>query len=256
MPESGRGSHKGDVVSDYGQQKTSWRGHRFNRRSVAALNEVERRLGYELHISQGSYNTSVSASANTHAGGGAVDCVGRGDWAHEVRVMREVGWVAWHRTRPTFSSEHIHAILRGDPDMHEQARDQVREWEINGDGLVGSSPDTGPRIEIPVFPLRILPPPPGVPAARQLPGIDLSSAQAAFVRGMAGPPARSVKRIQRALNAKLGTSLQVDGLAGDITKRAYRAWQESLGFGGSDASGIPGKTSLTILGKRRWRVVS
>ena len=243
---------------DYGEERIAWRGQTFNRRSVAALLTVEARLGYQLQILQGSYSTVVSASANTHAGGGAVDCVGRGAWGHEVRVMREVGWVAWHRTPPAFSTEHIHGILRGDPELARQAREQVVEWEHGGDGLIGDSPDTGPSVHVPVFALRIIPPPPGTVPRHQLPGIDLSHVQAAFARGMKGHPSRAVRRVQRALNDKLHAQLLVDGLAGDLTKAAYRAWQ--LQLHAHDASmpttGDPDPASLAALGKRRWRVVA
>ena len=242
----------------YGEERITWRGHTFNRRSVAALLTVEARLGYQLQILQGSYSTAVSASANTHAGGGAVDCVGRGDWDHEVRVMREVGWVAWHRTPPAFSTEHIHGILRGDPDLGPQARVQVVEWEHGGDGLIGDSPDTGPSVHVPVFPLRIIPPPPGSVAPRQLPAIDISHVQAAFDRGMKGHPTLAVRRVQRALNANLDSQLLVDGLAGDLTKAAYRSWQTHLhdSHGAVPTTGDPDRASLTALGKRRWRVVT
>ncbi|HEX6516852.1 MAG TPA: hypothetical protein VF049_14885 [Nocardioidaceae bacterium] len=239
---------------DYGQQRITWRGHRFNRRSVAAFVEVERRLGYRLHIYQGSYNTSVSASAGTHAGGGAVDCHGRGHWRDEVRVMREVGWIAWHRTIPPFDTEHIHAILRGDPDLSPAARDQCRDWAHHLDGLADNGPDPGPRVDVPVFPLRIVPPPPGAPA-RQLPCVDLTEVRAAFHQGATGRPRSAVKRVQRALNARVGAGLEVDGVADRRTQAAYRAWQRSLGYRGDDADGIPGHDSLAALGRRRWRVV-
>jgi len=42
----------------------------------------------------------------------------------------------------------------------------------------------------------------------------------------------------------------VDGSFGTKTVEAYAAWQRHLGYSGADADGIPGKTSLTELGKR------
>ena len=240
---------------DYGQEKITWRGHTFNRRSVAALLEAERRLGYQFQMLQGSYNTSVAASAGTHAGGGAVDCVGRGRWPHEVQVLREVGWVAWHRTPPAFSTEHIHGVLRGDPQLADGARQQIVDWEHGLDGLADHLHDPGPSVDIPVFPLRIVPPPPGGIAPRQLPAIDLSNVQGGFRRGMNGPPAKAVQRVQRALNARMGTQLDVDGLAGDITRGAYRDWQKHMGRTDAQADGMPDFSSLAALGTRRWRVV-
>ncbi|MGC9538494.1 N-acetylmuramoyl-L-alanine amidase [Streptomyces sp. UG1] len=41
-----------------------------------------------------------------------------------------------------------------------------------------------------------------------------------------------------------------DGHFGSATVSAYAAWQRRLGYRGRDADGIPGKTSLTKLGKR------
>jgi Peptidase family M23/N-acetylmuramoyl-L-alanine amidase len=42
----------------------------------------------------------------------------------------------------------------------------------------------------------------------------------------------------------------MDGYAGTRTREAYRAFQRSLGFTGADANGIPGKTSLSQLGRQ------
>jgi hypothetical protein len=42
----------------------------------------------------------------------------------------------------------------------------------------------------------------------------------------------------------------LDGHYGTATVKAYAEWQRALGYSGADADGIPGKTSLTKLGKR------
>ncbi|MFF1297914.1 MULTISPECIES: N-acetylmuramoyl-L-alanine amidase [unclassified Streptomyces] len=42
----------------------------------------------------------------------------------------------------------------------------------------------------------------------------------------------------------------LDGHYGTATVKAYAKWQRALGYSGADADGIPGKTSLTQLGKR------
>lgn len=42
---------------------------------------------------------------------------------------------------------------------------------------------------------------------------------------------------------------QVDGHFGTATIAAYSKWQESLGYSGLDANGMPGQTSLTQLGE-------
>ncbi|WP_233290173.1 peptidoglycan-binding protein [Kitasatospora sp. MBT66] len=48
----------------------------------------------------------------------------------------------------------------------------------------------------------------------------------------------------------------VDGSFGTRTVAAYRSYQRSLGYGGSDADGIPGLVSLTELGRRRGFTVT
>ncbi|QCX82878.1 hypothetical protein C9F11_46650 (plasmid) [Streptomyces sp. YIM 121038] len=40
------------------------------------------------------------------------------------------------------------------------------------------------------------------------------------------------------------------GLWGDQTRKAYARWQQSLGYSGTDADGIPGPASLTALGNK------
>jgi peptidoglycan hydrolase-like protein with peptidoglycan-binding domain len=69
----------------------------------------------------------------------------------------------------------------------------------------------------------------------------------------AGP---SVLLVERALQARglLGAGY-VDGHFGSVTITAYAAYQRSLGFTGLDATGLPGRTSLTRLGTDRFTVV-
>lgn len=57
------------------------------------------------------------------------------------------------------------------------------------------------------------------------------------------------KTIQTALNREYG-GVVIDGDYGPQTKAAYTKWQNSLGFTGADADGVPGITSLTALGKK------
>lgn len=64
---------------------------------------------------------------------------------------------------------------------------------------------------------------------------------------------KSVKRVQRALRNK-GYRVAVDGSFGSQTMRAYSRWQRRLGYSGIDANGLPGETSLTRLGRRRFEV--
>ncbi|QKW08047.1 hypothetical protein HUT18_18340 [Streptomyces sp. NA04227] len=57
--------------------------------------------------------------------------------------------------------------------------------------------------------------------------------------------------VEKALHAEgLLGNLYVEGYFGTNSVDAYAAWQRSLGYSGKDADGIPGRKSLTALGRR------
>ncbi|HEY0640161.1 MAG TPA: peptidoglycan-binding domain-containing protein [Pseudonocardiaceae bacterium] len=65
----------------------------------------------------------------------------------------------------------------------------------------------------------------------------------------------SVLLVERALMARgLLTAGQLDGHFGTGTIAAYAAYQRSLGYSGPDATGLPGRASLRLLGERRFTV--
>ncbi|GAB2980283.1 peptidoglycan-binding protein [Saccharothrix stipae] len=65
----------------------------------------------------------------------------------------------------------------------------------------------------------------------------------------------SVRLVERALVAKgLLASTYADGHFGTRTIDAYAAYQRSLGYTGIDASGLPGPTSLRLLGETTYTV--
>jgi len=65
----------------------------------------------------------------------------------------------------------------------------------------------------------------------------------------------SVLAVEQALQArKLLDARWVDGYFGTETIAAYARYQSSLGYTGLDASGLPGRTSLTTLGDGRFTV--
>jgi hypothetical protein len=67
----------------------------------------------------------------------------------------------------------------------------------------------------------------------------------------------SVLLVEQALQAKgLLAAKWVDGYFGTTTVAAYAQYQESLGYTGLDASGLPGQTSLTKLGAGRFTVTN
>lgn len=127
-----------------------WRGSRFDARTVDMLKEAERLSGIRIEPTQGSYNTSVSASAGTHAGGGAVDIrtrhLTRPQVDQLVAALRRVGFAAWYRTRAQgFTMDHIHGIAVDCPDLSTGAQAQVSQYLRGTNGLKGAGRDDGPR---------------------------------------------------------------------------------------------------------------
>lgn len=124
--------------------------------SVAKLRAAEARLNFKFTIVQGSYRGSngAAASAGTHDAGGVFDLR---TWNippsigvnKAVRVLRECGLIAWHRTRAQGFDDHIHAIDYGNRNLSPSAARQVVAWENGRNGLANNGPDDGPRIPIP-----------------------------------------------------------------------------------------------------------
>ena len=141
-------------------ERVTWRGHKFDRRTVAAIREVEKRLGKRVSIMQGSYNSSVGASAGTHSGGGAIDWWVTGvDPNAATRVARNVGWADWWR-KPLYDSngnriwgDHQHGILLGHKTASTDAQWQMSEYRAGRSGLSSQGPDPQPYRPdpIPVF---------------------------------------------------------------------------------------------------------
>jgi hypothetical protein len=197
----------------------------------------------DYYVVQGSYNSGVSQSAGTHDGGGAVDLslYGIDDKPWHVKQGRLAGWAAyWRRTLPGVWNEHIHAIAIGDDELSSGARAQVADYYDGQDALAGSNPDPDPRVKpIPVYPKT--------PKKR----ISLLVAYRQFKAKK--PVARTtVARIQWVLNEKTDATLTCDGVAGPATRAAYLRWERKIGA--KVADGVPGRPSLTELGKGRFKV--
>lgn len=124
-----------------------WRGRgNVDALTIQALETAERILGFTVTITQGSYNTSVSASGGTHAGGGALDFSTKGLTGQRkrrvVRVLRSVGFAAWLRTPDQGPwAEHIHAVLAGHPKLSPAAARQVTAYRAGRDGLARAGGD-------------------------------------------------------------------------------------------------------------------
>lgn len=141
---------------------TAHDGKRVDEITHQALLAAEKELGYELTIVQGSYNGGkVSASAGTHDGGGVVD-LAPWDAERKVRVLRSIGFAAWHRPKiEGLWGSHIHAVLIGNRRLSDSANRQVQAYLAGRNGLANNGPDDGPR----EFTDRrfVWPPPPPAP---------------------------------------------------------------------------------------------
>lgn len=105
---------------------------------------------------QGSWSTSVSASAQTHAGGGVLDISLRGWSSAQVLSLlvecRRRGLVAWSRTALQGFAPHVHAVMDGCEHLSGRDRPvvgtaawQVAEYRAGRNGLAGRGRDDGPR---------------------------------------------------------------------------------------------------------------
>lgn len=132
------------------------------------------------------------------------------DWKDDPRG------VDWDKMRAR-----IETLLKGKP---------------SGGGSTGGGSTTPPPSKPVVSVSRV------AAAARRDPGLS---------QGGTTNPA-DVKPVEKAL-AQLGylsASYASDGSFGSLTVSAYAAYQRSLGYRGSDADGIPGKSSLSALASR------
>lgn len=201
-------------------------GHRFDRMTVQALLEMERRLGYQLSIMQGSYNgTAVGASAGTHAGGGAVD-LSPVDAQAKQRVGREVGFAMWERpTLPDVWEHHVHGILIGNAKVSPSAAHQITQYRNGTNGLANFGADHSWRPS-PIRPF-VYRGAPAVPVAVDLSNLRIDFENAIHGNGGNAPYGR-VRRVQRRLAAK-GIRCAVDGVVGPQTLGAWKAWERKNG---------------------------
>jgi hypothetical protein len=157
-----------------------------------------------------------------------------------VRALRESGFAAWYR--PALSGvwpRHIHAIAIGDPDLSSGARDQVAQYYRRQNGLANRGPDNGPRLD----PIRTYKP---------LPLISRKNVAFQFNRKK---PKKStaVKKVQKVLNRRLGTNMPVDGIAGPVTKAAWKRWETKIRAIGPNSR--PDKNSIDQLVRGFYRPV-
>jgi hypothetical protein len=82
-----------------------------------------------------------------------------------------------------------------------------------------------------------------------LPFVDLSNVRARFEDGKRNV---GVRRIQRALNARYGLDLKVDGYAGNQTREGWRLHERKMGL--KQPNAVPHMHSLRALGRGRFAV--
>jgi hypothetical protein len=223
------------------------------RRHYAKIKLAEKRLGYPITVVQGSYHTGVPASKGTHDKGGCLD-LAPFEWKRKCRVFRELGDTAWHRSaRPDVWNEHIHTVDLGCSNLANISKQQVKDYRNKLDGLATPKedhqwrPDPVPEFKLTLAMIGTLWPQSKVRRVRR---VDLNKAREQAESANPTPNA-GVKLIQRALNKAIGAKLLVDGKFGEVTKKAYTAWQKSLNLTGDDADGLPAKFSLGKLALTR-----
>jgi putative hemolysin len=89
--------------------------------------------------------------------------------------------------------------------------------------------------------------PPVVAPKPGLPQVHLANVVRATRAGSTAP---AISKIKAALRAEGIAISSTTDQAGAGFKAAYKKWQQKLGYKGADADGIPGKASLTKLGKK------
>lgn len=130
--------------------RTTYSGQPVNERTKKMLAAADERIGWDIVVTQGSYQGCSDASSCTHAGGGAVDIAAAELSANQrwrtVEVLRRAGFAAWLRTPEQADwPYHIHAVAVGDTDTHREAADQVADYYVGKNGLAGHGPDNTPQ---------------------------------------------------------------------------------------------------------------
>jgi putative peptidoglycan binding protein len=202
-------------------EPVSWRGHTFDKMTIAAILAAEDRLGFQVIITQGSYNTSVSASGQTHAGSGALDM--HYDPATSDRIvlaMRQTGFACWRRFANTSWPDHIHGELLNDPMASDEAKSQWAAYRRGEDALGGD--DLGPRLDpIPIFRFESEPVWPRLHSTSDAIGLmQRKLALAGYYRGgddenFYGTRTRAAIRVFQ--QAQHWTGANADGLLGPVT---------------------------------------
>lgn len=227
-----------------------------------------------LDVTQGSYNTSVRASARTHFGGGVLDI--RQTSSIMDALLEEAGFASYVRTPEDGFSWHTHVILRSCPHLDPSAARQVTSWYNRRNALVSNRPD---RDQSRPAVMRNLAQ--GMSWIRQQLGRAVSGVAAPVIKrpetirtmgkgrpislrvtlANRGKPNGNVKIIQQILQVQKAAGVpyypgKLDGIYGPQTKAAVAKYQRALGFTGSDADGILGwQTFSRLVAWAGWKAV-
>jgi hypothetical protein len=112
-------------------------------RTALYFDEVNKAMPGGVVIIQGSYNKTVSASAGTHDGPGALDLkpadpARRNTDGYKLleKICRERGGAAWFR--PWANNYHVHIIVIGTQGLPRIAANQINSYLAGRDGLVSN----------------------------------------------------------------------------------------------------------------------
>ena len=101
----------------------------------------------KIRLAQGSFSTSVDASANTHKGDGVIDVRTRGvgltnaEIVSLARAMADSGIAPFIRDERDGMDPHIHGLVIADPEMDPSAKGQVKSWDAGRNGLRNNAKD-------------------------------------------------------------------------------------------------------------------
>lgn len=242
-----------DDMAKTAYTKVQVEGFTLNARTAALYEQVKRIYPLmggtgKIYIAQGSYSDGVSQSAGTHDGGGAIDLMvsfqSAKNWAALQRAVRWVQFAGWHRDPSQGPwGDHVHGIVVGDISATPIAKEQVIDYKETPpkNGLKGHAVDNTwhpDKIFTPSYPLGTV-------------NYKNMVRESKKTRGWL--PFPGIKRVQTALNLKLGLSLPIDGKFGPKTKAAYKKWEIETGTVNPD--GVPGPRNLVLLGAGRFNVV-
>ena len=107
--------------------------------TITKLAAAKGLITQQIRVTQGSYNTSVSASASTHSGGGVLDVAVTGRALDTL--LEECGIAAYERTEADGFTPHSHIIWIDCPHLHQSAKNQVISWKNKRNALRSNALD-------------------------------------------------------------------------------------------------------------------